>query len=519
MPETSNKPPEPAGVTPPSALRNIRRPVSKCIAFVMTAAIFFFAASSYSQDTRSQRRLSHGPEPLKPLDQLRLMLQIQRTTEMLTHRMNNSQNRKFNRETIRKLTEEFGNLYSPTSPAQSRLTHPEPTGSLQLPEALRSRSEDPDHSEQSRTLHKTPRSAIHEATPVVPGSDVALHGQQGTEYIQRSQSVTVPPPVRETHQSPYNRAGQSKQYEQFLNEPRKNRTGENIVQHSTDRRQENQIAASNLSTSNNEISPFDIDRELENGGLKKTLKRLFRDVREEVQQKSQAEIATSKETAANSVWNQALSSILNTVKTDIVRVVRDLKKHKPDRSKQDRTLTNTTHRTHVRSALTNSNDELTSAKTFTPPANPRKNPVLTTSGNSPVRSWSLRDSDLTQLLAILFCLMIAAFIIFGAARNTTRAVHRKRAHTLAAIRPDNIRTRADVIHAFHQLTHCQSPDSAEWWNHLQAAASLSQTIPKRQQSLQQLTYLYEEARYKRDTHTFDQTLIQQARTALAGCLS
>lgn len=448
-------------------------------------------------------------------------MQVLHANDMLTHRINNPQNKPFSPETIRRLTEDFEKLYSSVNPL---FKHPRPVGSVQHPDTLGSFPEAPDGSAQDRIKPEKAATVTRKSSPLLRGSHVPGQRQQWGKLIQPSLPGKVQASARRRQQMTDNRAGYLNHHKQFSRGSQRHGTAENMVQHLADRGKKPQIQnPTRDSRTDNQDSPFGLRREPELRNLKKTLTRLFRDVREQVQQKLGPEGGVSKNTTETSMWNGIMSSVLDTIKSDVVRAARKLKKDTPNDSEQNPTLANTSTVTRRRfvdqSAPAETINKRTLSKRSPPSSRPPKNPRFNSPGNPSGRSWPPRDSELIQLAAILFSLTIAVIIIFGAARHKTLTARRERARKLAAIRPEKIHTRTDVIHAFHRLIQCQSPDAAEWWNHLQAEASLSQTSPECRQSLQQLTYLYETARYQRKRRTTDQTFIEQARAALSGCLS
>ena len=210
--------------------------------------------------------------------------------------------------------------------------------------------------------------------------------------------------------------------------------------------------------------------------------------------------------------------MLDTVREDVVETVRKLRK---DRTSNIRQKSAGTEDSPDQSTAPNDNSASLSTSVPNqeppPPDASTENSPFTPLSNLPGWGSSLNDNTSTQLFIILFGLCAAAVLYFLITRK--RLLSQSHRQGFVAIQPENIHSREDVIRAFHWLTHCQSPDAADWWNHLQATESLSQHSAGREESLRQLMALYEAARYQPANRTFDQTYLQQARTALAGCLS
>ena len=92
---------------------------------------------------------------------------------------------------------------------------------------------------------------------------------------------------------------------------------------------------------------------------------------------------------------------------------------------------------------------------------------------------------------------------------------------IAAARPvlqsSEIRSRADVIAAFHSLALSPKLLVESWWTHRAAAQKLSAESPQTERAVQTLAEIYEQARYLPDDVEFPADSIQSARTALSEC--
>ncbi|MEQ9408141.1 MAG: DUF4129 domain-containing protein [Fuerstiella sp.] len=81
----------------------------------------------------------------------------------------------------------------------------------------------------------------------------------------------------------------------------------------------------------------------------------------------------------------------------------------------------------------------------------------------------------------------------------------------------HIRTKADVIRAFHQMALTPGRDTEPWWTHHQVVDDLIQRSPKTFDEARLLAQLYEQARYLPADTEFTAEQIQQARDALQWC--
>ncbi|MBC7968439.1 MAG: DUF4129 domain-containing protein [Fuerstia sp.] len=83
--------------------------------------------------------------------------------------------------------------------------------------------------------------------------------------------------------------------------------------------------------------------------------------------------------------------------------------------------------------------------------------------------------------------------------------------------PSDIRSREDVITAFHELALNPAKLVESWWTHRAAATKLAAESPQQGHAVQTLAEIYEQARYLPDYVELPADKIQSARTALAEC--
>ncbi|MEI7701922.1 MAG: hypothetical protein WCK86_19145, partial [Planctomycetia bacterium] len=86
-----------------------------------------------------------------------------------------------------------------------------------------------------------------------------------------------------------------------------------------------------------------------------------------------------------------------------------------------------------------------------------------------------------------------------------------------ALAPHEIRTRQDIVRAFHLLAKRCSRSVRPWWNHLQVATELSRVIPDRQQTVSELSAVYERARYQPLDHELTPAELAAAQMAIRKC--
>ncbi|HRA86594.1 MAG TPA: hypothetical protein PK992_00935 [Planctomycetaceae bacterium] len=85
------------------------------------------------------------------------------------------------------------------------------------------------------------------------------------------------------------------------------------------------------------------------------------------------------------------------------------------------------------------------------------------------------------------------------------------------VRASDIRSRDDVITAFHQLVLNPKQLVEAWWTHRAAARTLAASSPQQEVAVQTLAEIYEQARYLPEDVELPVDQIQAARSALAQC--
>ncbi len=83
--------------------------------------------------------------------------------------------------------------------------------------------------------------------------------------------------------------------------------------------------------------------------------------------------------------------------------------------------------------------------------------------------------------------------------------------------PSEIRSREDVIAAFHELALNPKKLVESWWTHRAAATRLAAESPQQGNAVRTLAEIYEQARYLPDDVELPADRIQSARTAFAAC--
>ncbi len=251
---------------------------------------------------------------------------------------------------------------------------------------------------------------------------------------------------------------------------------------------------------------FDFRQELSQRGLLPALTGLVRKIREDARR--QEEGRKDSEDVGRGIWSHILEEAAEHMRGDLADTVQRLQKWTQESMQTvRRSRENRTRRTGNPAAAG--------------PASERS--VF----GSDAAERFLPDTDALEAvtLGLLAAGLIAAAILMLPGRRTRR----ERAMSMHAFVPlsDNvpeIRSRQDIVRAFHWLTDSLGPDCPDWWHHRRAVRLATERLPEHTAELNELADLYEWARYT-ERHDRsdgkcqeDDSRIAQARHVLAGCL-
>ena len=496
---------------------NLRQSGSIVVTASVLLGSLFISASAHSQGGRSQRRLPTGLEAATPIDQIRLLLRLQQLIQSKSPSSGQLPGDLItNGGKLQKLAESLVQMNQqtrnslPRADNQAQSNQPRKLSNRQrLEEELRAPA-----AELNAPTDRAPPVKSNRRTRPLPRQIDGSRSDEAQEASsqRRPAAAEFPAGQRSGNESP-GHSWKNSPGSDFLQ-----RDSESVRRDAS--RQQRRIGEASTSTDD---SSFDIGRELSSRGLEQTFRRLIRDVRKNVQHDARTDAGTSQATPTNSMWNQALANVLDTVRDDVVEMVRDSTNSRTEHSPENHRLSKMQEDSRANSVeqpiVSRSHDGSSPAVTASSSRDPAVDLPPTALENTLKQRSLLADDDVLQLILILSGLSIAALAFRAVTRRATLAQHGQRIRTLATVTPEQIQTPADVIRAFHWLTHCQSPDAAEWWNHRQAETWILQQSPGLDQSLHHLTQLYEAARYQPGDGAFDETRIQQARVALDRCLS
>ena len=295
---------------------------------------------------------------------------------------------------------------------------------------------------------------------------------------------------------------------------------------------------------NTQPRDFDVRKELENRGLRGTFEKIVQKAKEESRAKQQQEavagqpditpLPQGKTTSPDSTLEgtkspsdlglqKSLGDLLSGLDDNLQDIAKDAKFNEPPSnnprvknsprqsqpSKQDSSLGK------IRDAASGFFSDLSQAPQA-PAASPTSNSAA--GGGSPL------STDTPFAIGSLFFVACVLFGIGGLVAYLMRKPLMKlvadatgvtRGHS--AFQQNEIRSRADIIAAFHDLALSPRQAVESWWTHQAAAQKLAEESPQSKSAVNTLAEIYEQARYLPDDVELPADKIQSARTALAEC--
>lgn len=126
-----------------------------------------------------------------------------------------------------------------------------------------------------------------------------------------------------------------------------------------------------------------------------------------------------------------------------------------------------------------------------------------------------------SVMWLMLILVIAAAAWYFVPRMVMSMNESSQIEGLAAARihPAEIRTRRDIVRAFHQFALRPLTPVADWWTHRQVEQQVATSTPSLEPAIHQLAEIYEQARYQPEDLVFTPDQIGAARRALEACQS
>ena len=155
----------------------------------------------------------------------------------------------------------------------------------------------------------------------------------------------------------------------------------------------------------------------------------------------------------------------------------------------------------------------------TPRAAASPSPRSTPQASTTNEAFWLPNPFNAQVLEGLVVLAIAGAIAFFAFRYRFRSEQVRRELLEAQLAPgiDEIRSRDDVVRAFHALAKHRFKSAQAWWTYGYVTEQFHLALPEHSTPIRTLSSLYEQARYFPTEHQLTADQIQDAKFALKQC--
>ena len=139
--------------------------------------------------------------------------------------------------------------------------------------------------------------------------------------------------------------------------------------------------------------------------------------------------------------------------------------------------------------------------------------------NSKSESFSLPNLFHAKVLECLVVLAVACAIAFLVLRYRVRSEQERREILEAQLAPkiDEIRTRDDVVRAFHAIAKQRLQSAQAWWTCGVVTERFEHSLPELTGPIRTLSVLYEQARYFPVAHQLSIDQIEDAKFALKQC--
>lgn len=121
-----------------------------------------------------------------------------------------------------------------------------------------------------------------------------------------------------------------------------------------------------------------------------------------------------------------------------------------------------------------------------------------------------------HLITIVVVVLLITLAIFLARRQFSpeNVAKRKEERWAKEVMKAGLRTREDVVRAYHHLVLRRAAPAATWWNHHFAKQQLQESSPNLKNVISELTNIYEKARYLPPEHELGDNQMQSVRNAL-----
>lgn len=275
-------------------------------------------------------------------------------------------------------------------------------------------------------------------------------------------------------------------------------------------------------------------RELDRGGLGSAFKKIVRDSKSQLEKESKSGTAgksldgrSGRKPGTGSGMPKGLQdSIIRSLDglgKDLVDIVKDGEFKQRDRKTQDRRVESSTSRQKTPAAPRNPKPDGWSKQAsdfFSDIARPPADGVAPEAASASPEdgdSSAATNVSLTPFIVLGVIALLALLLAWNSGAISPEAILARNKGTSVPRR--TLRTRKDVVEAFHQFATNSGRNVKSWWTHQKVKELVRQQEPAKQAPIEILASVYERARYLPDEAVLADDQLHAAEAALDRCSS
>ena len=373
-----------------------------------------------------------------------------------------------------------------------------------------------------------PREDRSQLSPVPPQSSQSKKSSQSAPPTQKTSSngrtPTPPPP-------PPLRSTQSSSQASRQTQPKGASKSDSLPLDANQKESQSTNSSSASRTENTKSSgstdPSERRKALDRKGLGPTLEKLIEDAQANVRNRSKSGGSKDSDPTINSNKSTAEKTASDSPSRATDNVANRPASKSPDPSSKPSSLPlprpESDFSKGMKQAGNYFNDlwtQISKSNTADTPSNNMSSASSSESSASPANSAiRLPDPLQARFVPYLVGLAILVFIGFLYLKYQVRAEQVRQETLLAQSVPriDEIRTREDLVIAFHSLAKQRLQAAQVWWTRGYVAKQFESRLPQFTSPMQTLSDLYDQARYYPDEHQLTDQQIDTAKSALKQC--
>ncbi|MCR9201000.1 MAG: hypothetical protein NXI04_20365 [Planctomycetaceae bacterium] len=314
-------------------------------------------------------------------------------------------------------------------------------------------------------------------------------------------------------------SGGNSSRERNSNDTRQNQNGRSQQPPTQPSRQDGRRAGSNSGQGKSAPSARDTSglqesakQTLKNRGLKAAIHQVMNSARREIRGSSGR--ATEATGGMSEGVRKALVDALSGISDDVVRLAQDARSGSSARS-SSRNGGSNAGGSNAGGSHAGDSSSTSWIGSIRDSINNSGSPASPTSGGGGISPPDLSAGG-GSLLSFLIIVAVAGGIVWWLMKSGQLTAQAAPAR-LTAARIGAIRSRRDVVEAFHLIALDPRHGAEPWWHHEQVRVDLSTRLPSQESSVSDLAAVYEQARYLPDSVELNETQLATARDAIERC--